>query len=748
MLEYILRRIIVMIPVLIVVSIISFVVIQLPPGDYLTSHIAALAEGGDIVDQDEIEALKRRYGLDQPMIVQYFKWMWRIISRGDFGQSFRWNKPVKELIGQRLLLTISVTLVTLVFQWAVALPIGIYSATHQYSLIDHLVTTIGFIGMAVPNFLLALIMIYLAVVYLDTNVAGLFSPEFVDAPWSIAKILDMLKHQDLLIGSARVYLNSRLLSDDEFSLNYSLGSFWFTYVGWELLNEGDVIEVEYQYRLQEEEIGEFYTSGEIVVSQGDVLQVAVSGFEKGESRADSVGADRPGTIRGAQAAAELRGEVFGGDGQILAAFGAEEAGESGSEFTRGYSLEGSFNRRAWTFSGKWLNLSDSLATLDSRATEFGALKGENAFSIRYEPSGRLQLEGETSQRRGEEGSERNYRFSGQYSPVSGTSAFGTLDYFDALTDSLDRKRWIGSLGIETAFLPGLLEVFRIRSSRLHVITRFSQVRFDSLGSSSSEEISLRTKSVLTRWSIVPGARLNFFPEVRWSASEKATGDTTYQPDREELAPRATLYTRNLIPGLTTYFHGEAAYRQSDYDASTKARNLGFEREGIAQVDLTPGVYLALLNPVSLRLNVARNAEDSLLNISEESGFFDLGSSWSDYPTNVMNYRYDSDAVQLTWAPHSHWLYYQSLSEVRSTASATEQYFTTRVEWKPRSSDQIFWKYSLKRIFATSGNEVEHRPGVEWYRRWSSRTYTRGQVYVSSVHEPLVRSIAISCTCGP
>ncbi len=194
MLQYILRRIVLMIPVLFVVSIISFVVIQLPPGDYLTSHIAALAESGDLVNQDEIDALKRRYGLDQPMYVQYFKWIWRIISRGDFGQSFRWNKPVRELIGQRLLLTVSITLIILIFQWAVAIPIGIYSATHQYSVIDHSVTTLGFIGMAIPNFLLALIMIYLAVAYLGTNVAGLFSPDYVDAPWSVAKLIDMLKH--------------------------------------------------------------------------------------------------------------------------------------------------------------------------------------------------------------------------------------------------------------------------------------------------------------------------------------------------------------------------------------------------------------------------------------------------------------------------------------------------------------------------------------------------------------------------
>lgn len=194
MLQYVLRRIVIMIPVLFVVSIISFIVIQLPPGDYLTSHIAALAESGDIVDQDVIDALKKRYGLDQPMYVQYFKWIWRIIAYGDFGQSFRWNKPVKELIGQRLLLTVSVTFITLLFQWSVALPIGIYSATHQYSLLDHLVTTIGFIGMAVPNFLLALIMIYISVAYFNINVAGLFSPDYVDAPWSLDKFLDMLKH--------------------------------------------------------------------------------------------------------------------------------------------------------------------------------------------------------------------------------------------------------------------------------------------------------------------------------------------------------------------------------------------------------------------------------------------------------------------------------------------------------------------------------------------------------------------------
>jgi len=194
MLQYILRRGLLMILLLFVVSILSFVIIQLPPGDYLTSHIAALAESGEVVQEEEIAALKKRYGLDQPIYVQYFRWIWGILSRGDFGHSFRWNRPVKELIGQRLVLTVTITLITLIFQWVVALPMGIYSATHKYSFLDHAATFIGFIGLAMPNFLLALILIYLAVVYLNTNVMGLFSSDYVDAPWSLAKFVDMLKH--------------------------------------------------------------------------------------------------------------------------------------------------------------------------------------------------------------------------------------------------------------------------------------------------------------------------------------------------------------------------------------------------------------------------------------------------------------------------------------------------------------------------------------------------------------------------
>lgn len=194
MLQYIIRRVVLMIPTLLLVSILSFAIIQLPPGDLLTTQLAIMAQSGEILTQDEIATLKRRYGLDQPIYVQYLKWIWGIISKGDLGQSFTWNRPVRELIGQRVMLTVAVTLVTLLFTWVVALPIGVYSATHQYSPFDYFFTSIGFIGLAMPDFLLALIMIYIAVAKFNTNVMGLFSSDYIEAPWSLAKVLDMFKH--------------------------------------------------------------------------------------------------------------------------------------------------------------------------------------------------------------------------------------------------------------------------------------------------------------------------------------------------------------------------------------------------------------------------------------------------------------------------------------------------------------------------------------------------------------------------
>ena len=194
MLKYIARRVLLMIPTLFLVSVISFVIIQLPPGDYLTSVVAAMATTGDIMTQDRLDTLKAEYGLYQPVYVQYGKWMWNIVSRGHFGWSWHWNRPVTEMIADRLAITVILSLVTMVFTWVVALPIGVYSATHQYSKLDYLFTSISFVGLATPGFLLALVLIWISVAYFSQNVAGLFSPEFVDAPWSMARIVDMLKH--------------------------------------------------------------------------------------------------------------------------------------------------------------------------------------------------------------------------------------------------------------------------------------------------------------------------------------------------------------------------------------------------------------------------------------------------------------------------------------------------------------------------------------------------------------------------
>ncbi len=190
---YIGRRLLLMIMTLVIISVISFAIIQLPPGDFLTAYIERMEESGLTRDQAVIESLKKRYGLDQPIYVQYAKWVWGMLH-GDFGQSFLFNRPVGELIWERLGLTMAVSFAALVFNWVVALPIGIYSAIRQYSVGDYLATFIGFIGLAIPNFMLALILMWLAFSLFGANVGGLFSAEFADAPWSWARVVDMLKH--------------------------------------------------------------------------------------------------------------------------------------------------------------------------------------------------------------------------------------------------------------------------------------------------------------------------------------------------------------------------------------------------------------------------------------------------------------------------------------------------------------------------------------------------------------------------
>jgi peptide/nickel transport system permease protein len=183
-----------MIPTLFLISIISFIAIQLPPGDYLTSYVAGLRTMGENIEQEAIDSLRARYGLGEPIYVQYAKWMSGIILRGDWGQSMEWQKPVKELIGERILLTVVLSLVSLLVSWFIAIPVGVYSATHQYSIPDYLMSIISFIGVGVPGFLLALIVMYFAQTQLGMNVGGLFSEKYINAPWSLDRVIDMAKH--------------------------------------------------------------------------------------------------------------------------------------------------------------------------------------------------------------------------------------------------------------------------------------------------------------------------------------------------------------------------------------------------------------------------------------------------------------------------------------------------------------------------------------------------------------------------
>jgi peptide/nickel transport system permease protein len=194
MLGYILRRVLLMIPTLFVISVISFVIIQLPPGDYLTTYAAQLSSQGDTIDAEGLEALRERYGLGEPIYVQYYKWVSGIILRGDWGQSMEWQKPVKDLIWERLALTMLLSSVAIVVSWFIAIPVGVYSATHQYSIPDYVMSVISFVGVGTPGFLLALIVMWLAMSQLNQNVGGLFSNEFLLAPWSVGKVVDMLKH--------------------------------------------------------------------------------------------------------------------------------------------------------------------------------------------------------------------------------------------------------------------------------------------------------------------------------------------------------------------------------------------------------------------------------------------------------------------------------------------------------------------------------------------------------------------------
>lgn len=204
MLGYLVHRLLIMIPTLLAISALTFIIIQLPPGDYLETYINELESQGQSIDVEKIQQLREQYGLDKPMIVQYGYWVFGLLQ-GDMGFSFEYNQPVSKIVGDRLFLTFVVTLATVLFTYIVAFPIGVYSATHQYSWGDYGLTLLGFLGLATPNFLLALVLLYLFNRYFGISIGGLMEPEFVDQPWSASKLLSVVQHlvvPTLVIGTA------------------------------------------------------------------------------------------------------------------------------------------------------------------------------------------------------------------------------------------------------------------------------------------------------------------------------------------------------------------------------------------------------------------------------------------------------------------------------------------------------------------------------------------------------------------
>ena len=209
MLIYVGRRLLLALITCAAISVLTFVIIRLPPGDFVDAYIANLAVGGSSVSAEQAAGMRREYGLDRPVVVQYALWMRRVVA-GDFGVSMMWKRPVTEVIGDRLWLTMVVSIAALFLTWAIALPIGAYSAARQYSIGDYIATTLGFIGLAVPNFLLALILMYVGFRWFGLSVGGLFSPEYAQALWSWAKFRDLMVHLPLpacvlaLAGSAQL----------------------------------------------------------------------------------------------------------------------------------------------------------------------------------------------------------------------------------------------------------------------------------------------------------------------------------------------------------------------------------------------------------------------------------------------------------------------------------------------------------------------------------------------------------------
>jgi peptide/nickel transport system permease protein len=211
---YIARRIVTLIPILFLISLVSFIIIQLPPGDWVSRQIAQLKLSGIQVDEGEAMRLTKLYGLDKPGGERYINWMKGILLDGNFGWSFQWNQPVNTLLAERIPLTMAISIASLLLSWIIAIPIGIYSATHQYSVLDYVFTFIGFIGLAVPGFLVALILAWVIFSATGFSPLGLYSNQFLDAPWSWAKVGDMSKHMLLpllIIGLSSTGVTIRVM---------------------------------------------------------------------------------------------------------------------------------------------------------------------------------------------------------------------------------------------------------------------------------------------------------------------------------------------------------------------------------------------------------------------------------------------------------------------------------------------------------------------------------------------------------
>lgn len=193
MVNYIIRRILYAVIMIVLVSFVSFVIIKLPPGDFLTQKLAQLRARGDRSAEGQIETYRKRYNLDKPFMWQYSNWAWNFIQ-GDFGESFEYERPVSEMLGERVTMTIILSVATLIVVWILAIPLGVYSAVKQYSMGDQIITTISFLGLGMPGFLLALLVLYFAITVLNVEATGLFSKDYIDAPWSWARFGDLMNH--------------------------------------------------------------------------------------------------------------------------------------------------------------------------------------------------------------------------------------------------------------------------------------------------------------------------------------------------------------------------------------------------------------------------------------------------------------------------------------------------------------------------------------------------------------------------